>query len=199
MSRAPLEIVREWLPIVAVMGLLVSNALLLRRAEAARDLAMAMEPGYRRAQLHDVLIGTHIDLSALGLRTSVEPGHEGRFVLLWIVDLDRCVGCFDSVTDWVGLEAATDHSLYMLLLGDPTPDVEARLRVLERTTVSILPPDQVAAVLGPILPSTKLLVDSSGFVLDADGRSAGQDCGWSFEARFRALLAIGSSRLIRDF
>ena len=185
-------------PPLTVAALVVAIAAIaatqLRLGESRRTIGRMSAP-YARAVTQDRLMGRQLDLAALGVRREADT--DRRPVLLWILDLERCVGCFDTVSEWKILEALDSHEPVVILTGPVTPDVRARLRVMPRTRPVLLRRDSVFAVTGPVLANTKLLLAGDGTVLMADTRSGGQECGWSFEAMVGAVLGLGSADRIR--
>lgn len=152
-----------------------------------------------RALTHDRLIGSRIDVSSLGLDASAWAGaRSGRPSILWILDLERCFGCIDELGAWSRLEQSGEFEMFLFLIGETTPAVEARLRVLRRTVVTTTTRPAVQAALGAILPSTKVLLDPSGIALLVDSRASRPDCGWSFEAQVGALSGLNSPHEIRS-
>lgn len=191
---------RDLLALAALALAMLAAVQHYRRVLEATQVIERTGPGYARAAVQDALIGRTIDLGRLGIAPDpAEAGAEAprRPALIWVLDLDRCQGCFDSVTEWAQLERLAEHDRHMVLTGEPTSDVLARLRVLRATSVVRNLRDSVTALLGPTLANTKLLVDPTGIILLADSRSSGQDCGWSFEAQVGALRGLGSAARIR--
>lgn len=149
-----------------------------------------------RAIVRDRLIGRRITVDAWV--AAPDPGGRHRPVLLWLLDVDRCPACFDSVVGWMDLERLADHDLLLILVGEVTPDVQARLRLLRRTTWTQATESAVQSVVGPVLPNTRMLLDSTGIAMLVDSRSSGQECGWSFEAQVGALLRLNPAARIRS-
>lgn len=191
-------LMREWGNLVTIAALIVLVALSvgshLRYLEA-RNALDRTQLGHMRATVQDRLIGSVIDLAPIGGQA---PGTSVSVrTLLWIVDLERCHGCFDSVNEWTQLERLEGYDLWLVLIGPPTADVDARLRALSKTRIRQVPRDSVVSVLGPTPPNTKMLLDDEGIVLLVDSRASGQDCGWNFEAQVGALSGLESARRIR--
>jgi len=187
---------RIGLSVVAVLAVTSVAIDAMRQHRVALGLIARLDHSAARAQIQDRLIGQRLDLSAL-LDDGVGEGQLDARTVLWVVDLEECVGCFDSVVSWARLESARSHNLALVLIGETTPSVEARLRGLTRTRVQWAERKQVEAVLGPVLPNTKLLVTADGFVLLADSRYSGQDCGWIFDAQVGALAGVNEAHRIR--
>ncbi|MGH7467409.1 MAG: hypothetical protein ACRENP_05420 [Longimicrobiales bacterium] len=168
----------------------------IRRTADARELVDSMRLSSARAQAQDRLIGSTLKLARVdAVRQARTNG--SRRMLMWIVNLDKCSGCFDAVGEWTRLEQLSDHDAFLLLIGQRTPEVEARLRALDKTHVTSLSADAAAQIFGPLLANTKLLVDPDGIVLLADSRAGGQECGWSFEAQVGAVMGATAGNSIR--
>jgi hypothetical protein len=177
---------------LAIAGLSARHTADLRKA--MRPLRMSSE----RARTQDRLIGSAIDVASFGAGSPVSHLlNRRRPVLLWIVDLENCSGCFDGVSEWTRLERLEDHDLVLLLMGARTRGVAAQLRALRRTVVGQARREDVLAKLGNILPNTKFLLDAERIAVLVDSRASGKDCGWSFEAQVAAIRGLNSAQAIR--
>lgn len=185
--------IRELLTLIALLAATgVAFASVLRERQAVQ-IAQLAAAGHARAQVHDRLMGTRLDLSGLDPRWGMPPG--GTFA--WLLDVESCQGCFDTVADWVHLEQLDDHDFVVFVGGPVTAAVEARLRALDRTRVVYTTSATLREAVGFVLPNTKLLLDGSGVVLLVDSRYSGQECGWSFEAQAGMLRGVYPVRPIR--
>jgi hypothetical protein len=191
MSRFVL--LRELITVLALIGLASVAGLSAHHAREARAVARFASAGYERSLVHDRLMGTKLDLEALG--ADLEPK---RLVFAWFIDLDRCNGCFDTIADWQYLEESDEHSLILFAAGNVVPSVEKRLRALRRTAIVRTEMARVSNILGFVLPNTKVMIDATGTVLLVDSRYSGQECGWSFEAQAAALRGMEAARPIRS-
>ena len=162
------------------------------QADLARDRASAL-----RAQIQDRLMGTTVDLSSWTEGGEREPGL-GTPTVLWVLDLDRCSGCFDQIGPWARLELLPDHNLVLLIVGEVGSAEEARLRVLRRTSIKTASRERVYDRFGVLRASTKFLLDSDGVVLLVDTRASGQSCGWSFEGQVAAIRGLSPATAIRQ-
>ncbi len=120
-----------------------------------------------------------------------------RPVVVWIVDLEKCSGCFGAVGEWARLERLADYDLLLFTIGRLTPAIESRIRALQRTVVRPTTRATVSAVIGPVLANTKLLLDVDRIAVLVDSRASGQECGWSFEAQISAVKGLASAKSIR--
>lgn len=186
---------------LTILALLVSGSaavLSARQLGAARETIARTRLSSLRAEGQDRLIGKRIDLQSLvPVRPMVVSAEAKRSTLVWVLQLDRCSGCFDTVSEWVRLEQLSDYDLILVLVGRSTPAVEARLRALSRTVVHWGSQARVDSALGDVLPNTKLLLDSLGVAVLVDTRASGQECGWNFEAQISALAGVGQATAIR--
>lgn len=149
-------------------------------------------PLANRTLVRDRLVGTRVSLPMIERSDSL--GAE----LVWVVDSDRCDRCFgDGVAAWNALAADSSLRRHLLVVGAGGLPGEVR-RALRGTTVTTVTREEVDAVLGPLLPTTKLLLGSEGTVLLADSRTANSECGWSFEAQVGVLRGVLPSALIRN-
>lgn len=190
---------REAGTIVVVVLLLVFAMASQVGYSKARVALESRSSSYARISFQDRIIGSAVDLRRLGGITNLGPA-AGRPALIWVIDLDSCHSCFDTVTWWMELEQRlADHDLVLLLAGEATsPGIQARIRILGRTKVVEVHRDSVVEEVGATLASTKILLDDSGVVLLADSRSSGQECGWSFEAQVGVLRGLPVADLIRS-
>ncbi len=185
--------IREGVTLLALLFLVVVTAAAVaqtRRVERALDAAAH---ALQRASVNDDLVGRLFDDAGLGIGTT------DRFTFVWLVDLDRCAGCVDTVTDWVTLEGLDDHEFVLVLAGTSSPSLERRVRMLKRTRVLRWPSGSIASRLGLVLPNTKLLLSPDGVITLADSRAAGQGCRWSFEAQAAVLRGLDPKRPIREY
>jgi hypothetical protein len=191
------RVFREASTLAALVVALVVVGLLQRRNGTLRDAVLEARLSSRRGLVQDRLTGRTIDLAALGIARPGAASDQRRPMVLWVVDLDSCSGCFDGVGAWSRLERLGSYDLFLILLGARTADVEARIRALRGTNVTDSRRAQVVRVLGPVLPSTRLLLDADGVAILVDSRASGQECGWSFEAQVASVTGVNSGRTIR--
>lgn len=185
--------IRELLSIMAIGAAAAVAGLATRRARLLDESLRGITPTYQRARIHDRLMGAHLDVPA-----NVSAPHRPRpAMFVWILDLDTCTGCFDTVADWAYLEQLQEYDFVIGLVGTVSPTARGRLRMLSRTRVTYWSRSAVQQHLGPILPNTKLMLDTAGTVLLVDSRQVGQECSWSFEAQAAALLGLPPARPIR--
>lgn len=158
-----------------------------------RAALVAAGAGADEARVRDRLVGAPV---ALSLPSLDEPG-AAEAHLLWIVDLERCPACLAGANPaWNALEADVSLRRHLIVVeGGDMP--EAVRRMLRGTTVASVSAEEADAAFGPLLPSTKLLVDAEGIVLAADSRATASDCGWSFEAQVGALRGTLAAGVIR--
>lgn len=189
---------RESVTILALLIAAALGGLSVKRYRDARAVIAETRLSSLRAEGQDRLIGKRIDVATLTSNTAARPTDTTRrSTLIWVVELDRCSGCFDTVSEWARLEQIAAYDLKLVLVGHSTPAVEARLRALGRTTVRWGKQERVDSALGNVLPNTKLLLDPDGIALLVDTRASGQECGWNFEAQIGALQGLGTAGAIR--
>ena len=192
------SLLREVITVAALLVAAGVAGLSQHRNAALWRVVLQTRMSSARAQTQDRLIGKPIDLLSLSVRDSVTQLLDGnRPLLVWIVDLDDCSGCFDGVAEWARLERLESHDLVLLLVGARTRAVNARLRALRRTLVAEARREEVFASLGGLLPNTKFLLDAERIAVLVDSRASGQECGWNFEAQVAALTGLNSARAIR--
>lgn len=189
---------RELLTLAALAMSFAAAAVSYVRYLSAADIVLQTRMSSARAEAQDRLIGKVVNVSALmGNTVGSRSGARTHGMVVWIVDLDRCSGCFDSVAEWARLETHPDYSFTLLLSGSRSAAVEARLRILKRTQVQWIPRARAIQVLGTTLANTKLLLDSADVALLVDTRGSGQECGWSFDAQVGAIWGTTPSTAIR--
>jgi len=186
---------RRGLSVVAVLAVTSVAIDAMRQHRVALGLIDRLDHSAARAQIQDRLIGQRLDLSAL-LDDGVGEGQLDARTVLWVVDLEECVGCFDSVVSWARLESARSHNLALVLIGETTPSVEARLRGLTRTRVQWAERKQVEA-LRELARKVYEQGAESKFDKLRDSRYSGQDCGWIFDAQVGALAGVNEAHRIR--
>ena len=198
MARSRTNIFREGVTVLALLLAIGVCALAVwRYARVRAELRVAGEPSLRTL-IRDRLLGKEVDLRGLGVARPSPESVDGQPVLLWILDLERCSRCVGAIAEWTQLERQLpDHVFALLVIGDPSPPLAALLRAPRRTVIVDTDRSSVFASLGPLLPSTKVLLDPSGIVVMVDSRASARDCGWSFEAQVGALLGVSSARTIR--
>ena len=141
-------------------------------------------------------MGTHVSLPMLQRSEDLGAGDGAK--LVWVVDSDRCDRCFDGgIGAWNALAPDSSLSRHVLVYGGGGLPGEVR-RALRGTTITKVSREEVEEALGPLLPTTKLLVGGEGTVLLADSRTANSECGWSFEAQVGVLRGVLPSAMIRN-
>lgn len=195
MAKPP---IKEHLATLALLLSVGMIAITLSRYKEARDALGRMESSFRRAQVTDRLTGRHLDVQTLGVNSAPGgPERAERRTLLWVVDVENCRGCFAELGSWRRLEQLTDHRLIILFLGPPPARLQPSLKLLKRTIVGSTTKQLVSATMGPLLPSTKVLLDAEGIAIMVDSRTSSQECGWSFDAQVGAVEGINEPRAIR--
>ncbi|MDE2661483.1 MAG: hypothetical protein OXI39_00560 [Gemmatimonadota bacterium] len=146
-----------------------------------------------RSSVRDRLVGAVLPLSFL----KIDEAESGGDHLVWIVDVERCRTCVEgNVGPWNALAEDMSLQRHVVLYGDQGLPAVAQ-RALRGTTV-MSATRELASALGPILPSTKLLIDGSGTIIMADARDDASVCGWSFEAQVGSLRGVFSTDVIRS-
>jgi hypothetical protein len=151
--------------------------------------------GARRAQVIDRLTGRTLDVETF---LSLPNGDEGS--LIWILDMDACSGCFDSVVAWnVVADGLTGRrKAYIVVSGSLSDAAALNLRTARRDSLIHLTQAQVRSQIGSYLPNTKLVLGADQIIELADSRYGGQFCGWNFEALVARHLDVEVSIPIRD-
>jgi hypothetical protein len=168
------------------------------RYSVAHDIVAATRLSAARAEAQDHLVGRAIDLGRFRADTALSRSGDPRLgTLVWVVDLDRCSGCFDAVGEWMRLERLLNDDFMVILTGDMSVEIQARLRALTKSFVVHTTREAVMRSFGNTLPSTKLLLDANGIAVLVDSRSSGQDCGWSFEPQVGTMRGVVSASSIR--
>ena len=183
---------------LTVLGLVFGCAVLVSNvASHNRELSATLRatgPLVERTSVRDRLVGTSASLSWLGL----EEPDPAEAHLVWIVDVARCRTCLSGRSAvWNALGDDTSLKRHVVVVGDDDVPQDAR-RALRGTTFTAASRQDLEAAFGPLLPSTKLLVDRTGVVLMADSRKAASDCGWNFEAQVGVLRGTLTTGLIRS-
>ncbi len=183
---------------LGVLALAVGGAIgVWNVASHNRELQAALVAAGSRAGeavVRDRLVGARVALSFL---SAGEPD-AAEAHLLWIVDHKRCPTCFARATPaWNALGEDASLRRHLIVVGGGDIPEIAR-RALRGTPVTSLSSEEADAAFGPLLPSTKLLVDREGIVLMADSRTAVSACDWSFEAQVGALRGAIASGVIRS-
>jgi hypothetical protein len=178
--------------LIVAVSLAVVSFVRFQAAEARLETVSA---SLSRLEIHDRLIGESLDIGRLMKRPLRAP--VGGRLVIWIVDLDHCGGCLGDIGGWKRLESLSGVELAVLYVADGgVQDLGSPFRALQGTVVERVTRRSVSSVLGPLLPSTKLLLDQNGTILLADSRRS-NSCNWSFDALVEALLGEGSPVIIR--
>lgn len=129
------------------------------RASLAGQSAMAS-----RTAVHDRLAGSRIPLTLLGL-SAVSASESQRITkahLLWIVDPDLCRQCLnEGFGSWNALGADRGLRRRLIIAGSGEVPAMAQ-RALRDTEIVSMSKEELVAAVGPLLSSTKLLVDAIG-------------------------------------
>lgn len=183
---------------LSALALAICIAVLAVRSQKTLDQEIVrLEGPAARMLAQDRLIGGRIDLASLVPQSALRAEVDASPTVVWLLDMERCPDCFDSLGPWSRLETLEDHRFLLVYTGTPSKTAKARLRSLTTTEVIQTKPELVAQAVGWVPPNTKLLVDGSGIVLLADSRNMATDCGWSFEAQVGALKGLNTSLAIR--
>jgi len=153
-----------------------------------------------RTAVHDRLVGRSIPLTLFGRSASPDSAtpESTEAHLLWIADPDLCPRCLtEGLASWNALGDDPALQRRLIVVGGGEVPAGAR-RALRGTAIVSVGKEELTAALGPLLPNTKILVDGSGIILLADSRSAGSECGWSFDAQVGALRGVLASHLVRN-
>lgn len=190
---------RMALDAITIVVVLTAAALGWRTAATGREYHAALQladPHADRTIIRDRLVGTQVSLPGLTRAVENRPNDNGAD-LIWIVDTDRCAGCFGrGLATWSALGADSSLRRHMLVRGSQGLPAGVR-RALRGTRITTVSGQELHKALGPLLPTTMLLIDGEGTILMADSRKANTECGWSFEAQVGALRRVFSSGLIR--
>ena len=195
--RLRLGTTRRWLDL-GVFALAVGGAIgVWKLASHNRELRAALVAADSRAveaMVRDRLVGTSVPLSFLAL-DEPDPGDAH---LIWLVDLEDCPSCLAGANPaWNALGEDVFLRRHLVVFEeDEVP--EAARRALRGMTVTSASREELDAAFGPLLASTKLLVDGDGIVLLADSRAAASECDWSFEAQVGALRGTLAAGVIRS-
>lgn len=181
----------------------VATLLVLHATSINRELLASLsiqDALASRTAVHDRLVGRPIPLTLLGRAASADSvtPESAEAHLLWIADPDLCPRCLtEGLASWNAL--GDDRALRRRLIVAGGGEVPAGARrALRGTAIVSVGKEELTAALGPLLPNTKILVDGSGIILLADSRSAGSECGWSFDAQVGALRGALASELVRN-
>jgi hypothetical protein len=192
-SRVAWEIVQIALLLAAGLYVLRSQTLLHRLTAVNMEIRSAAE----RAQVQDRLIGRTLRPPPASLAGDVSSDNRRATTLYWVVDSNHCRSCLQSFALWNQLHDIPDLDLSLILVGDRLPPGDPALRAVQGTMVWRATRADIQSWLGPVLPNTKILVDSSGVILMADSRFSSEECGWSFDAQLGSLEHVVSPSEIR--
>lgn len=197
MNSAPL---RRAFRVINVLLLVAAAAFVFRSTTIIRDQSIALEmrdAGAARNAIRDRLVGSRVDLNLLGGAITKPPGSAAN-ILLWVVDPNSCGRCVsEGFGAWDALSTDLELRRRLVVVGEAEIPEEAR-RALRDTEVVRASRDSTLLALGAVLPNTKLLVDDGGIILMVDSRSAGSECGWSFDAQVGALRGVLTGETIRN-
>lgn len=153
-----------------------------------------------RTAVHDRLVGRRVPLTLVGRPASLDSGapQDAEAHLVWIVDPNLCSRCLtEGLASWNALGDDPALRRRLIIAGGGEVPAGAR-RALRGTAIVTVGKEELTATLGPLLANTKVLIDGGGVILLADSRSAGSECGWSFDAQVGALRGMLASHLVRN-
>ena len=159
------------------------------RGERMNDELTNMRPAADRLAVQTRLTGRSLDPEELSLKplyslgTLPPPGLE----LWWFVDTKDCRGCLALSAEWNEL-AMRGVRLNLVMMSSDSAPGPASLRGYRNTGVWQGRKEWIEAAVGPLLPSTKLLLDGHGQIIQADPRYPAQGCGPSLDAQLLSLL-----------
>lgn len=162
---------------------------------AEREQLAAIAPDALRTRLQDRLTGQRVDLAALTGKQG--SGRRAAPAIVWLLDPQACPHCLDSAAEWSRLAVRAPHDMLLLVLDADTASLPPIARSLARTRIVRVPAARAEQQLGPLLPSTRLVLDSDGTVLLVDSRAGGSRCEWSFAGQVTALLNLDTAAVIR--
>lgn len=180
-----------------VISKLVGVTAVRRHDAVKKELVAASIPAIR-TERRDRLIGTVVDITKLidgGVHWNARVADKP--LVIWILDFERCDAWLAALGEWSRLERVEDHELGLLVIGEPSEHAAQSLRTLSRTHISRIDRKMVFSHLGPLLPNTKLLLDTVRVAILVDSRSTGSDCGWSFESQVGYFYGLNQSSSIR--
>jgi len=190
MPHSKRRMLREGIFALALIATTGMTLRLLALNASGRERLAETESSSLRANTEDQLVGRTLALLAINEPEADKAAPDAKPILLWVLDLERCSGCLDAVSQWTRLEQLLDYRFVVVVVGTPSPEARTRLRVMRKTRVVSASDESVTRMIGRRLPSTKLLLTGEGVVLLADSRAAGQNCGWSFEAQVGVLMGV---------
>lgn len=148
-----------------VAGLMMAAAAFRNGTQAQDALARARMIAMRSA-VQDRLIGSRIEIQQLLAEADSDSSYVGsKPAILWVLDLERCHRCLAGVGGWTRLERLGTHDLVLLIIGEPSREVQGMLRTLRRTRITVATRAVVFSHLGPVLENTKMLIDEDGIIV----------------------------------
>ena len=158
----------------------------------------AMSVSADRLRAMDMLVGADASVGLGWIDSRVGGPDAPQETLLWIVDSDRCVGCLRKPADWLRARSIPGIRAWLVVSGTGQAKADSLARSVGITGGVLADPERIfSRTYGTILPDTRLLVSSSGFVLMADSRYPTQSCAWSFFNQVAALKGLGDEGAIR--
>lgn len=147
--------------------------------------------GNARVTGSDRLIGVNVS-ELFGGRSGEGPGSES---VIWIVDPDQCLGCLSRPVDWTVLQEIEGMRALLILRGlsqDEAVDISRRAGITGDVRGDL--DGAVEALLGPVLPNTRLFANASGIVVFADTRHPEPSCGWNLFQQVALLRGLNAGR-----
>lgn len=164
-----------------------SHTALQRAAVQIRMLSSANA----RLASSDRLIGVDV----AGLLSGDAAGGSGAETVIWIVDPVRCLGCLARPVEWSLLQESEGLRTLLILRGmsqDGAVETARKAGITGHTRGDL--DDAAEAVLGPLLPNTRLFANASGTVVFADTRHPDQSCGWNLVQQVALLRGLNAGR-----
>ncbi|MDP2959519.1 MAG: hypothetical protein Q8N53_24075 [Longimicrobiales bacterium] len=150
-----------------------------------------------RAQVQDAMVGNPFPIDSLpGIALGgVTYGPAG---LIWVVMAKGCPGCLEDVDDWNMVANSGEIVTALVLVGASKDEMAFANRVLSDSTAVIGLTQEVGeAWFGWMMPNTQMVVDRNGYILSADSRASGPECGWNFSSQVGAQLGLLAPSEIR--
>lgn len=173
------------------LGAVASHA--IATANDLTDRTDRLEHAAARTYFRDALLGRRLTVDALDANLA------GRPSILWIIDLERCPDCLRDAMAWYQLgDLNRGFVNRVIVVGRPSIDDLRLFEAMPELAVLEASRATIESLVGPFLPSSRLVVDERGVVVMADGRRDVRTCKWSFEGQLGHLFSLPSPVPIRS-
>lgn len=154
--------------IIALTGAVIASQ---RSEQRVKTEAESLRDEIQRKRIGERFAGDTLPSGIDAFLSGVSSGpDDGRPVLLWLVNLETCIGCLADPQGWNTLAASERFIAVLAVEGDSVLTRRSVVAVHPATRVVIAPPGAFEEALGYPFASLRLVVDLDGRLIAVDSR-----------------------------